>query len=86
MTEIRGNFPITINISLDLSNKKNHLGGWFWNCNFNFTRAVSGPLHLDLGLHRIWAWGKLGRERVYDRTGHTRPAFHFGGTVHELYT
>lgn len=51
-----------------------------------FIRAISGSLHLDLGLHRIWGWGKLGREHVYDRTGHTRPAFHFWGTVHELYT
>lgn len=87
MTEIRDNFPITANISLDPSiTKKIIWAAGFGNFKVNFSWVVSGTLHLDLGLHRILGWGKLGREQVYDRTGHTQPAFRFWGTVHELCT
>lgn len=80
MTKIRDNLPITVKEHfLGSFDKKVIWAAGFEISNINFTRPVSGSLHLDLGLHRIWGWGKLGREHVYDRTGHTRPAFHFWG-------
>lgn len=78
ITEIQGSSPITVNIFLYLS-MKTHLDGWFWNFSFNITWAV---LALFLSIRGCIGFGegcKLGREQVYDRTGHTRPAFHFLG-------
>lgn len=84
MTEIQGCFQITVDISLNLS-MKNYLGGWFWNFNFTFTWHILA-LFISIRASDLVMGTKLGREQVYDMTGHTRPAFHFWGTAHELYS
>lgn len=79
MTEIHDNFLITVNIFLGSFHKK-----VIWAAGFEISiRLLLGlfrALFISIwGLHRIWGWGKLGREHVYDRTGHNPTCFPFLG-------